>query len=72
MMLSLQTFLREVSRKTLVIVDEAYLEYIDDVATRSAVDLVHQGANVALFHKSLRKFITWRVCLSLTCWRRRR
>ncbi len=42
-------FLREVSRKTLVIVDEAYLEYTEDFATRSAVDLVREGANVAVF-----------------------
>ncbi|WP_243050063.1 histidinol-phosphate transaminase [Dyella sp. RRB7] len=42
-------FLREVSQKTLVIVDEAYLEYTDDFATRSAVDLVRDGANVAVF-----------------------
>jgi histidinol-phosphate aminotransferase len=38
-----------VSRKTLVIVDEAYLEYTDDFATRSAADLVRQGSNVAVF-----------------------
>lgn len=44
-----KAFLREVSQKTLVIVDEAYLEYTDDFATRSAVDLVRQGANVAVF-----------------------
>lgn len=44
-----KTFMREVSKKTLVIVDEAYLEYTDDFATRSAVDLVRDGANVAVF-----------------------
>lgn len=42
-------FLREASRKTLVIVDEAYLEYTDNFVTRSAVDLVREGANVAVF-----------------------
>ena len=44
-----KTFLREASKKTLVIVDEAYLEYTEDFATRSAVDLVREGANVAVF-----------------------
>ncbi|WP_158880276.1 histidinol-phosphate transaminase [Rhodanobacter sp. L36] len=44
-----KSFLREVSQKVLVIVDEAYLEYTDDFATRSAVDLVREGANVAVF-----------------------
>jgi histidinol-phosphate aminotransferase len=42
-------FLREVSKKALVIVDEAYLEYTDDFAARSAVELVREGANVAVF-----------------------
>lgn len=44
-----KAFLREASKRTLVIVDEAYLEYTADFATRSAVDLVREGANVAVF-----------------------
>jgi histidinol-phosphate aminotransferase len=44
-----KAFLRDVSKRTLVIVDEAYLEYTADFATRSAVDLVREGANVAVF-----------------------
>lgn len=44
-----KAFLRETSKRTLVIVDEAYLEYTDDFVTRSAVDLVREGANVAVF-----------------------
>jgi histidinol-phosphate aminotransferase len=44
-----KAFLRETSKRTLVIVDEAYLEYTADFATRSAVDLVREGANVAVF-----------------------
>jgi histidinol-phosphate aminotransferase len=44
-----KAFLRETAKRTLVIVDEAYLEYTDDFATRSAVDLVREGANVAVF-----------------------
>jgi histidinol-phosphate aminotransferase len=32
-----------------VIVDEAYLEYTPDFATRSAVSLVREGANVVVF-----------------------
>jgi histidinol-phosphate aminotransferase len=42
-------FLREVSRKAPVIVDEAYLEYLPDFETRSASSLVREGANVVVF-----------------------
>ncbi|AQT06047.1 pyridoxal phosphate-dependent aminotransferase [Acetobacter persici] len=42
-----EKFLRDVSRKTLVIVDEAYLEY--GTSVRSAVSLTRQGENVAVF-----------------------
>jgi histidinol-phosphate aminotransferase len=41
-------FIERVSRKTLVIVDEAYLEY-DDLERRSAVRFVRQGADVVVF-----------------------
>ena len=40
-------FVRDVSRRTLVIVDEAYIEY-DDIA-RSAVRFTREGRNVAVF-----------------------
>jgi histidinol-phosphate aminotransferase len=46
---TLQRFIRDVSQRALVVVDEAYLEYTDDFATRSAVDLTRQGANVLVF-----------------------
>jgi histidinol-phosphate aminotransferase len=42
-------FLREVSQRAPVIVDEAYLEYTPDFETRSAVSLVREGANVLVF-----------------------
>jgi histidinol-phosphate aminotransferase len=42
-------FLREVSQRAPVIVDEAYLEYTTDFAARSAVSLVRDGANVIVF-----------------------
>jgi histidinol-phosphate aminotransferase len=42
-------FLREVSRQAVAVVDEAYLEYTADFATRSAVGLVREGANVMVF-----------------------
>lgn len=45
----LRDFLRAASRKTLVIVDEAYLEFSDDFAGRSAVALVREGGNVVVF-----------------------
>jgi histidinol-phosphate aminotransferase len=41
-------FVLAAARRTLVVVDEAYLEY-DDLAQRSAVRLVRQGANVLVF-----------------------
>lgn len=42
-------FVRQASQRAVVIVDEAYLEYTDDFAQRSAVSLVRDGANVILF-----------------------
>jgi histidinol-phosphate aminotransferase len=46
---SFKRFLREVSQKAPVIVDEAYLEYTPDFETRSAVSLVREGADVLVF-----------------------
>lgn len=42
-------FLREVSQKAPVIVDEAYLEYTSDFDARSAVSLAREGADVLVF-----------------------
>ncbi|PZU71537.1 MAG: aspartate aminotransferase [Brevundimonas sp.] len=42
-------FLRQAARKTLVIVDEAYLEYAGDYAARTAAPLVAQGLNLVVF-----------------------
>jgi histidinol-phosphate aminotransferase len=42
-------FLRETSRSAVVVVDEAYLEYMSDFGTRSAASLVREGANVVAF-----------------------
>jgi histidinol-phosphate aminotransferase len=42
---SLKGFLRDVSQRTPVIVDEAYLEYTPDFERWSAVSLVREGAN---------------------------
>jgi histidinol-phosphate aminotransferase len=46
---SFKHFLREVSQRAPVIVDEAYLEYTPDFETRSAVSLVRDGADVLVF-----------------------
>jgi histidinol-phosphate aminotransferase len=46
---SFKHFLREVSQKAPVIVDEAYLEYMPDFETRSAVSLVRDGADILVF-----------------------
>lgn len=45
---ALDVFIREASKHTLVVVDEAYLEY-DNLAARSAVRHVREGANVLVF-----------------------
>lgn len=42
-------FLTEASRRTLVIVDEAYLDYLDDFAERTAVAHTRAGENVLVF-----------------------
>ena len=42
-------FVERASRRTLVIVDEAYLDYQPDAASRTAVRLLRQGHNVAVF-----------------------
>jgi histidinol-phosphate aminotransferase len=46
---SFKHFLRRVSQRSPVIVDEAYLEYTPDFETRSAVSLVREGADVIVF-----------------------
>jgi histidinol-phosphate aminotransferase len=45
---ALDAFIRDAARRTLVVVDEAYLEY-DDLAGRSAVRHLRDGANVLVF-----------------------
>lgn len=45
----LRSFVRAAARRTLVIIDEAYLEYTDDFPERSLVDLVRTGENVVVF-----------------------
>ena len=42
-------FIRELSKRALVIVDEAYLEFTPDFEKRTAADLVRSGAQVAVF-----------------------
>ena len=42
-------FVRELSRRTFVIVDEAYLEFAPDFAQRTVAGLVRGGAHVAVF-----------------------
>ncbi|MDX3884899.1 MAG: histidinol-phosphate transaminase [Sphingomonas sp.] len=44
----LDRFIRETARRTLVVIDEAYLEY-DDFAAQSAIRHVREGANVLVF-----------------------
>ncbi len=42
-------FLRELSRRTLVIVDEAYLDFDEQLAPLTAARLTREGANIAVF-----------------------
>jgi histidinol-phosphate aminotransferase len=42
-------FVRELSKRTLVIVDEAYIEFTPDFETRTVAGLVRDGARVAVF-----------------------
>ena len=42
----LRPFCRETSRKALVILDEAYFDYVEDSAYASLVDLVRDGENI--------------------------
>lgn len=42
-------FVREMSKRTLVIVDEAYLEYLTDFAARTCATLVREEGNVVVF-----------------------
>jgi len=44
----LRAFCMEASEKALVVVDEAYHEYVEDEAYASMVDLVREGMNVAV------------------------
>ena len=44
-----KTFVRAASKRALVIVDEAYLEFSDDYAGRTVVDLVQAGGNVLIY-----------------------
>jgi histidinol-phosphate aminotransferase len=46
--IAFHAFIRETARRTLVVVDEAYLEY-DDMPARSAIRHVRDGANVLVF-----------------------
>lgn len=42
-------FVRETAKRTLVIVDEAYLEFLPDFAARTVAHLTREGANVVVF-----------------------
>ena len=43
---NLETFCKRASKQTLVVVDEAYHEYVEDEAYASMIDLVKQGKNI--------------------------
>jgi histidinol-phosphate aminotransferase len=44
-----KAFLREMAKRTIVIVDEAYLEFEPDFAHQTAVELTRGGANLVVF-----------------------
>jgi histidinol-phosphate aminotransferase len=45
----LKSFIRQVSKRVLVILDEAYLEFSEGFAGRTLADLVREGENVIVF-----------------------
>jgi len=45
---TLRAFCEDASRKTLVVVDEAYHEYVDDPSYGSMADLIREGRNVVV------------------------
>jgi histidinol-phosphate aminotransferase len=45
----LKSFIRQVSKRALVILDEAYLEFSEGFAGRTLADLVREGENVIVF-----------------------
>lgn len=45
---SLREFCREQSRRALVVVDEAYMDLVEEGTTESMIDLVREGANVVI------------------------
>jgi histidinol-phosphate aminotransferase len=44
-----KAFLREMAKRTTIIVDEAYLEFEPDFAQKTAAELTRSGANVVVF-----------------------
>jgi histidinol-phosphate aminotransferase len=46
---ALDAFIRDLSPRTLVMVDEAYLDFLDDYQDRTAARFIRQGANVVVF-----------------------
>jgi histidinol-phosphate aminotransferase len=54
--IQLKNFAREASRRVLVIVDEAYLEFAGDFARRTLADLVRADANVIVFRTFAKAF----------------
>lgn len=68
---SLKRFLSQAAQRTLVIVDEAYLEFADHFATRTAVDLTRSGGNVLVF-RTWRRRTASAGSISATVSRRRR
>ena len=44
-----KSFVRDVSKRAVVIVDEAYLEFEPDFAKKSAIELIREGENVIVF-----------------------
>lgn len=53
---ALREFAHRVSEQALVIVDEAYLEFADDFAGRTLVDMVRGGGNVIVFRTFAKVF----------------
>ena len=64
----LRAFCRDIGRKTLVVVDEAYNELTDDPVKQSMVDLVRDNENVLVMRTTSQKSSVWRACALVTAW----
>ncbi len=67
---ALESFLAKVPSQVVVVLDEAYNEYLDDEQQYDSVEWVRRYPNL-LVSRTFSKAYGWRVCVSATPWRSR-